>query len=402
MIKTHLEIDLDQAEKNAKVLKEKYSDYKYLIGVLKSNAYGHGEYIVNALVKGGINYIAVSYIEEALKVRKYNKDIPILCLQPILVDDLKLANDNDITITINTLDYLRKIISNSKSFKLKVHIKLDTGMNRLGFKDKNEVKEAVDIIKESKGLILEGIYSHFATVGMFTKNFDNQVEEFKNLTSLIDLNKVPIVHFGSSVITISHKKLDFCNATRVGIALYGYNVSLTENTGGLKNKLRILRNRYYQKKYNISPVLVNQKLDIKPCISMYTRIIEIKDVKKDEYVGYGATYKALEDIKIAILPIGYYDGIGSNNNHRFVLINGKKYYAVGSMAMNMMAIKIDETVKIDDKVCILGEGITPRNLALFDNRGVVPLLLELGKTNSHYYLKKGKIVHIEGEEDENK
>ena len=402
MIKTHLEIDLDQAEKNAKILKEKYSEYKYLIGVLKSNAYGHGEYIVNAFIKGGINYIAVSYIEEALKVRKYNKDIPILCLQPIMIDDLKLANDNNITITINSINYLKEVISNIKNNKIKVHIKLDTGMNRLGFKDKNEVKEAVEMIKSNKNLELEGIFSHFATVGLFTKNFDNQVEEFKNLTSLIDLKSIPIVHFGSSVITISHKKLDFCTGTRVGIALYGYNVSLTESSAGIKNKLRILRNRYYQKKYNISSVLVNQKLDLKPCISMYTRIIEIKDVKKGEYVGYGATYQASEDIKIAILPIGYYDGIGSNNNSRYVLINGKKYYAVGSMAMNMMAIKIDEKVKIDDKVCILGEGITPRTMALFDNRGVVPMLLELGKTNTHYYLKKGKVVYIEGEENENK
>ena len=106
MIKTHLEVDLDILEQNASELVSKYKNYKYIFGVLKSNAYGHGEYVVNAFIKGGINYICVSYIEEALKVRSFNKKIPILCMQPIIIDDLKKAYDNNITLTVDNMDYL--------------------------------------------------------------------------------------------------------------------------------------------------------------------------------------------------------------------------------------------------------------------------------------------------------
>ena len=130
---------------------------------------------------------------------------------------------------------------------------------------------------------------------------------------------------------------------------------------------------------------------------MKTRIIEIKDVNAGEYIGYGASYQAKEDIKVAVLPVGYYDGIGSKNNGRFVLINNKKYYMVGQMSMNMMIIKIDDSVKINDEVTLLGDSITPGTLASFDNGTRIATLLNLGKTNDHYYIKKGKVVYKEGE-----
>ena len=103
MDKTYVEINLDTLRNNAKEIIKKYNDYKYYFGVVKSNAYGHGEYIVNELIKGGINYIAVSYLEEAIKVRQYNKDIPILCFVPVDLDDLNLAIDNNITIFENII-----------------------------------------------------------------------------------------------------------------------------------------------------------------------------------------------------------------------------------------------------------------------------------------------------------
>ena len=110
MNKTYLEINLDTLRNNTKYIVNKYTGYKYYFGVVKSNAYGHGEYIVNELIKGGINYIAVTYLEEALKVREYNKDIPILCFAPIDLEDLDIAIKNNITITIADLTYLEYLI----------------------------------------------------------------------------------------------------------------------------------------------------------------------------------------------------------------------------------------------------------------------------------------------------
>ena len=395
MIKTHLEVDLDILEQNASELVSKYKNYKYIFGVLKSNAYGHGEYVVNAFIKGGINYICVSYIEEALKVRSFNKKIPILCMQPIIIDDLKKAYDNNITLTVDNMDYLDSLIKKCTK-NIKVHLKVDSGMNRLGFKTKEEIKEAYDKIVSCKYIELEGIYTHLATIGLFDNKYDNQVKKFNDALSLINVKKVPIIHFGSSAITIGHDKLPFVNGARFGIALYGYNVTLNISTLGLKNKIRSLRNTYYQKKLSLSPVNANVKLNLKPAISMKTRIIEIKDVNAGEYIGYGATYKAEENIKIAILPIGYYDGIGTSSN-RYVLINKKKYYMVGAMSMNMMIIKIDDKVKITDEVTILGEEITPRVLSSFKGGSVVETLLDIGKVNPHYYISNGKVVYKEGE-----
>ena len=396
MIKTHLEIDLDILESNAKELVKKYSEYDYIFGVLKSNAYGHGEYVVNAFIRGGINYICVSYIEEALRVRKYSKNIPILCMQPILLDDLKDAYDNNITLTVDNMDYLDSLIKKCNK-NIKVHLKVDSGMNRLGFKTKEEIREAYDKIVACKYIELEGIYTHLATIGLFDNKYDKQVEKFKDALSLINIKKVPIIHFGSSAITIGHEKLPFVNGARFGIALYGFNVTLNISTLGLKNKIRKLRNTYYQKKYSLSPVISNVELNLKPAISMKTRIIEIKDVPKGDFIGYGASYQAKEDMKIAILPVGYYDGIGSKNNGRYVLINNKKYYMVGQMSMNMMIIKIDDSVKINDEVTLLGDSITPGTFASFDNGTRIATLLNLGKTNDHYYIKKGKVVYKEGE-----
>ena len=395
MNETSVYINLDNLNNNVKTILKKYDNYKYHIAVLKSSCYGHGEYIVKELAKAGINYVAVSYLDEALKIRNYNKKINILLLEPITLSDINKVIENNLTITVSDINYLNELLKIKLSKKINIHIKIDSGMNRLGFKDKNEVKQAYDLIKENSKLNLEGIYTHFATIGLFDKNYDNQVKRFIELTSLIDLKTIPIVHLGSSVILTSHPKFKFATGVRFGILLYGYNVGVTYSNNGLKNKLRNLRNKYYQKKYNLSKLIYNTQLDLKPLMSMETTILQIKDVKKGESIGYGAHYKAKEDIKIAILPIGYNNGIGKNNNDRYVVIGNKKYYVVGEISMNMMIIKIDDDVKITDKVNILGNGITLGTLSRFSNYSISETLLNIGKNNKRVYLKNNKIEYID-------
>ena len=392
---TNVYINLDNIANNAKNITQKYNDYKYYIGILKSSCYGHGEYIVNELVNNGINYIAVSYIDEALKIRKYNKTIPILLLEPISLSEIEKVTENNLTIVIHDLSYLNELLKLKIKKKIKVHIKIDSGMNRLGFKDKNEVKIAYDLIKGCSFLEVEGIFTHFATIGLFDKHYDDQVKNFESLTSLIDLSEIPIVHLSSSVILLSHPKLSYVNGVRTGILLYGYNVSPVYSNKGIKNKLRNIRNSYFRKKYNISDLIYNVKLDLKPAMSMETSILQIKDVKKGEVIGYGATYKASEDIKIAVLPIGYNNGIGRKNINRYVLINDKKYFVVGEIAMNMMIIKIDDNVNINDKVYVLGNGITLGTLSRFNDYSISETLLNVGKNNKRVYIKNKKVEYID-------
>ena len=251
------------------------------------------------------------------------------------------------------------------------------------------------MINKNKYLNLEGIYTHFATIGMFDKYYDNQVETFKNLTSLIDLSTIPIVHLGSSVILLSHPKLSFATGVIFGIILYGYNVGPIYSNKGIKNKLRNIRNKIYQNIYNISKLNYNVDIDLRPAMSMVTSILQIKDVKQGEVIGYGAHYKANTNMKIAILPIGYNNGIGKKNINRYVIINDKKYFVVGEISMNMMIVKIDNSVDIDDKVYILGNGITLGILSRFNDYSISETLLNIGKNNKRIYTKGTKQEYID-------
>lgn len=391
MNKTYLEINLDTLRNNTKYIVNKYIGYKYYFGVVKSNAYGHGEYIVNELIKGGINYIAVTYLEEALKVREYNKDIPILCFAPIDLEDLDIAIKNNIAITIADLTYLEYLIKKITK-NIKVHIKLDTGMNRLGFKDKNKLDEAYKLINENKFLELEGIYTHLSTVGLHEKTYDNQISRFKELTENINLKKIPIIHLTSSANLVSHDKIDFANGVRLGSIIYGYNPTIRTSNKGIINKLRNLRNRYLQKKYNLSKVYTDVELDIKPAIKMYSNILQIKAVKKGEYIGYGLSYKTKENIKIAIIPVGYNNGIGFGINSHYVYIKNKKYYVAGQTSMNMIAVIIDDDINIDDKVELINDKLTPKILASFTNKLTIEILLAVGHANKKVYKLNEKIV----------
>lgn len=378
-MKSNVIVDLNNIGHNAEVITNTFKDYKYYIAVLKSNAYGHGMKVVNKIVENGFNYIAVFSLDEALEVRKYNKNIPILLLCPISLEDLDIAKDNNLTITVHDIDYLKELLK--LNYKLKIHLKLDTGLNRLGFKDKAEVVYAVNAIKESN-YILEGIYSHFSTLGLFDPYYDKQVNKFKEMISLLDLNEIPMIHFSSSAILMSHKKIECVNALRCGILLYGYNVCPFIYKNGLKNKLRNIRNKYYQKKYNLSKVTTNVNIDVKPAMKFITNILQIKEVKQGETIGYGAT-KVEKDTKVAILPVGYNNGVGKNK--RYVLINGNKYYSIGEIAMNMMAIAIDDKVKISDEVILLGDELTLGKVANFNNESLSEVLINVGRSNNIVY-----------------
>ena len=378
-MKSNVIVDLNNIGHNAKVITNTFKDYKYYMAVLKSNAYGHGMKIVNKIIENGFNYIAVFSIDEALELRKYNKDIPVLLLCPISIEDLEIAKENNLTITVHNIDYLKELLK--QDYKLKIHLKLDTGLNRLGFKDKAEVVYAVNAIKESN-YILEGIYSHFSTIGLFDPYYDRQVNKFKEMISLLDLNEIPMIHFSSSAILLSHKKIECVNTLRCGILLYGYNVCPFIYKNGIKNKLRILRNKYYQKKYNLSKITTNVNIDVKPAMKFVTSIIQIKDVKKGETIGYGAT-KIEKDTKVAILPVGYYNGVGKNR--RYVLINGNKYYSIGEIAMNMMAVSVDDKVKISDEVILLGDELTLGKVSNFNNVSLSEVLINIGNSNNIIY-----------------
>ena len=375
-------IDLDKIKDNTMKIVNKYSTYKHYIAVVKTDAYGLGLDIVPSLIEGGVNYLAVSYLDEAIKVRKMNKLIPVLCMQPISKEDISVAISNNITITVSSFDYLTEILPYIRS-NVKVHLKIDSGMNRLGFKTKEELDEAISLIKDNSYITVEGIYTHFATIGYIDPLYDRSIERFKDVTSSIDLDKIPIVHFGGSAALMAHPKLPYVNGFRSGILFMGYNVSLKESNSGVINKVRLIRNNLLRRIYKISDTFRSVHLPLEGPVSFYTNVIDIKMVNKGEAIGYGSKTRADKDMLIAILPVGEADGIKRNVN-RYVVINNNKYYAVGPVSMNMMSVIVDNKVKIGDKVELIGSNISLGEFASFNREGLAETLINFRNSNRIY------------------
>ena len=134
-------VDLDRIAHNAKTITKKYSDYKYFIGVLKSDAYGHGMRVVNELYQNGVNYFAVATIDEAKELRRYNKEAPVLLLEPIELSRISEAEQLGLTLPVHEIGYAKELLSLGRQKGLNIHIQVDSGFNRLGIKDKNEFKQ---------------------------------------------------------------------------------------------------------------------------------------------------------------------------------------------------------------------------------------------------------------------
>ena len=353
---TYVKIDNNTLTSNVKEIIKYYPNYKYYIGVVKANAYGHGMYIVNDLIKGGVNYLATSSLEEAIAVREYNKNIPVLCLEPINLSFIEKVISHNITITIESLPYLKELIKLNKKEKLTIHLKLDTGMSRLGFTDPASLTEAYNLITNTKNLYLEGIYTHLATSGLNDIYYDKQIKRFEYLTSNIDLKTIPIVHLNRSITPNHHEKLPYETGTRLGILMYGFNSSIPTPTGLRKIKRNILH-----KINHISETILNNNLKVKPAYSLYTEVMSLRTINKGDFVGYGANYIAKESIIVATLPIGYADGM--NNKMKYVSINNKKYPIIGDVCMDMTLVKVDPTIRIHDKVEIFGSSISIKSVS---------------------------------------
>ena len=394
--KTYVEVNIDNLKNNVKNIVNYYNDYQYYFGVVKGNCYGHGTTnVINELIDSGINYLAVSSLEEALEAREINKKIPILCLEPIAIEYIDICIKNKITITVHDFYYAKKLIEKNINKKIKIHLKIDSGMNRLGFKDKNELNEIYEKLKENKNIEIEGIYTHFATLGINDKEWDNQLNKFKYLTEDINLSEIPIVHLAKSAAFIDHPKIDFCNGIRLGIAMYGYDPNPKYNTNGIKNKLRQIKRNILRKKNKVSETTTKIPFELKPAFKMYTELIQIKKVKKGEFVGYGAMYRANEDIKIGIMPVGYDDGIFRKSRGRYVTIKNRKYQLIGDVGMGMTAVKIDDSIEINDRVTLIGDLVPIKEVAKHNGTSIYEIMCNIGKNVPRVYTKDDEIVSVE-------
>lgn len=348
---TYVEVNLSNLENNVKKIINKLNDYKYYFGVVKADCYGHNDYkSVEAIINGGCNYLVVATLEEALFIRNYNKDIPILCLGIINCNDLELCYLNNITITINSLEYTKEVI-NSFNNTLKVHIKINTGMNRLGVKNKDEFNNIVSLINDSN-LYLEGLYTHIYSPDIYDLTM-KQYDCFKYMVSDIDISKIDIIHLSASLASLYYSKLDIANGTRLGISMYG---------------------------------LIDNDLDLDSTFSLYSEVIQINELC-NETLGYDGNYYADGNKRIAVVPIGYADGIIRKNTGRYVYINDKRYDIVGNICMDMLFVLIDEDVKIHDKVVLIKDNEHIDYIANYLDTINYEVICSIGKRVPRVYVK---------------
>lgn len=376
---THVKINLDNIKNNITEIIKKYDNYDYYFGVVKGNCYGHGIQIIETLIKNGINYLAVSSLDEALEIREINKNIPILCLQPIDTEYLDICSKNNITITVHSSTYVKNIKNIDNP--ITVHIKIDSGMSRLGFNNKNELKKAISLLQKNNNINIEGIYTHMGTTGITDVYRKKQLNNFEDITSLIDLNIFKIIHIDRSVTLLCQPKLPYCNGVRLGIVMYGF------------GQKRIERNFMQKIKYEIKTRLYNipktnyDELNLLPAFSLYSKVIQVKKINQGSLVGYGMSYQAPEDMIVATVEIGYYDGLNLNYNNNYVFVNNKRYKIIGTINMGMITIKADETIQEGDMVEIFGEHISIKEAARNSHTTVYQLLSCIPKFIPRIYVK---------------
>lgn len=318
---TYLEIKLKSLKNNVSTIKERLYMYKYYIGVVKADCYGHScsLKVLKAIIDGGCNYLAVASLDEALDIRKKIPEIPILCLGPIDSQYIETCIQNNITVTVYSLDYLYEMLEEDCE-SLKVHLKINSGMNRIGLVENDEVWEAIRIIRR-RHMNLEGIYTHIYNAED-EEDYSKQIESFEKSLKNVDLESIPIVHIAASESMVRYERPSYVNGCRLGIIMYGF------------TDARALR--------------------LKSTMSLVSEVVQINTLKKGETLGYGGAYKASEDEeKIAVVSIGYADGVIRKNSGRYVYIKDREYKIVGNICMDMLFVKVDDNVEVHDEVYIL-------------------------------------------------
>ena len=328
------EINLPAFKNNIQEIRRIVKPETKIIAVVKANAYGHGIVkMAKTALKFGADSLAVARTTEAIQLRKNDVYSSILVFGYSTEDEIIPLIVNNITFTVFDYNTAKTISSYAKKLNRQaiIHVKIDTGMSRLGFVSKIESVEIIRKIKELPNIYLEGIYTHFADADNYDKQYTiMQLKQFKNFLDLLKENNIniPIKHAANSAATIDHPDAHL-DAVRPGIAIYGLYPSEYVNKG---------------------------KLNLIPVMTLKVQVAQVRTIPKGTKVGYGCRYTAVKNIKTATLPIGYADGFTRMLKDGEVLVKGIKAPVIGTICMDQCMVNIDHIsdVKRGDEVIIIG------------------------------------------------
>ncbi|WP_035350502.1 alanine racemase [Fictibacillus gelatini] len=343
---TWAEIDLTCIEHNIRSIKAILTPKAHVMAVVKANGYGHGAVeVAKRALEAGASFLGVALLDEAISLREAGIKAPILVLGRVRPQDVAIASNYQISLTVFQSEWVREALEHLPSDnRINVHIKLDTGMGRIGLREIEEVKQLIDLLMPNDKLIIEGIFTHFATADELDSPLvEQQLTKFREMVGwLKEWGVEPaFVHCANSAATLRFPEAPF-NLFRVGIAMYGLSPSPE-----LKKVLPV---------------------SLKEAFSLHSRLIHVKKIQAGDTVSYGATYTAKGEEWIGTIPIGYADGwMRRYAEGGHVIVGGVKVPIVGRICMDQCMVRLPYEMKIGELVTMIGrqgkEEITIDSLA---------------------------------------
>ncbi|WP_252504526.1 alanine racemase [Sporosarcina sp. Marseille-Q4943] len=358
-------VDLHAIQENVKNLKKYLPHHTSVIAVVKADGYGHGEVeVARAAIEAGARMVSVATPDEALRLREGGIAADILVMGPPPVKFAEKAAELGIHVTVSDAEWLRQAIGMLERIghPLNVHVKIDSGMGRIGLRDEVELQEIVEVIEGTPAIRLEGAFTHFACADEEdSSKTEDQFNRFMELVGKLP-QRPPLVHASNSAATLLYPEYAL-DAVRFGISLYG-----------------IAPSAYVGKKL---------PFELKKAMTLETELAYVKKLEKGSTVSYGATYVTEQDEWIGTLPIGYADGLKRGLRSQEVLIAGERMPIVGTICMDQCMVKMPRELRVGEKVTLIGrqgdEEITMEEWA--DRIGTIPyeIAVTIGKRVPRIY-----------------
>lgn len=374
------EIDLDALAHNAREIRRITSKRANVMGIVKADAYGHGvTQTVRTFLNNGVTRLAVSMLDEAIQLRNLGINVPILVLSYTDPSRAREIILNDVTQTIFSHDLAKALSDEAVALgrNVKVHVKVDTGMTRVGFMPGYSAVKSVFEISRLPGIIVEGLFTHFASADEKDDSYTlMQFEKFMSICN--ELGRVgvhiPVKHVCNSAAILKHPQMHL-NMVRPGIILYGL---------------------YPSREVNRSLISLKSAMTLKAAVVM------VKDVEKGSFISYGRTFETERESRIATLPIGYADGytrLLSGKGH--VLIHGEKAPIVGRICMDQCMVDVTDLkseVRVGDEAVLFGRQgeaeISVEEVAEQIGTISYEVVSVIGKRVPRVYIKDGKVCDV--------
>jgi alanine racemase len=374
---TWVEINLDAVTSNVRAFLRALPEGTDLMAVVKANGYGHGAYeVAKEALAAGAKWLGVAFLDEALQLRQNGINCPILVMGYTDPAGFSLAIQHDISIAVYQAGGLELLAEASRHLqcKAKVHIKVDTGMGRLGLTETTELLDMVRYLNDHPWLDWEGLFTHYACADELDKRSTlNQAEKLENMIQVLQREgfEPPLVHAGNSATGIDLPKQAY-GMVRLGISLYGLYPS---------------------------DQVMREKVELQPVLTWKTKIVHLKQVPPGTPISYGSTYVTSGEERIATLPVGYADGYTRLLTGKGeVLVRGHRVPIVGRICMDQLMIHVTDVpdAAIGDEVVLIGsqgdERITADDVAKRLGTINYEIPCKVGLRVPRVYLKEGSVA----------